>query len=320
MSTTRTPTPASIAPVIGTHLARAHRTTQHLTPAPVVLWAARQTGTYAWTLVDHRDPATTPAVLLSHTHLAPTSPEVVAQTLAGLHPLLAALARETPPGSRLTFICRGPDPALRSLGPLASASEHIWRTSDTALAPAAAHLARTHTKKLIAAAAPEPTDGTVTVATDGSLGHRHRGAGAAWVTSDRRFGARYLPKVHTVLAAELTAIADALDHLPPGTTSATVRTDSQDAIHAITAATAGEDVLDCTALPSDAIRAMRIIAGHTRSLDLQLVWTKAHATDPLNNCADRLAVAARRSGEAHLAAHDTHALARKIVDQTLTAA
>src|SRR5690606_33411384 len=84
MSTTRTPTPASIAPVIGTHLARAHRTTQHLPPAPVVLWAARQTGTYAWTLVHHRAPATTPAVLLSHTPLAPTSPEVVAQTLAGL--------------------------------------------------------------------------------------------------------------------------------------------------------------------------------------------------------------------------------------------
>lgn len=132
----------------------------------------------------------------------------------------------------------------------------------------------------------------ITVATDGSCSRR--AMGMAWTTEDGRFSAQATAQgPRCALTAELHAIHLALKAFPYGQ-SLRLLVDSRSAIHVVEEAQSGH--------------VARAVTGHTyhlattltallRDHDVTVSWVKAHNGHPLNETADRLAVAARRGLE-----------------------
>lgn len=132
----------------------------------------------------------------------------------------------------------------------------------------------------------------ITVATDGSCSRR--AMGMAWATEDGRFNAQATARgPRCALTAELHAIHLALKAFPYGQ-SLRLLVDSRSAIKVVEEARNG--------------RVANAVTGHTYHLataltallhdhDVSVSWVKGHNGHPLNETADRLAVAARRGLE-----------------------
>lgn len=150
---------------------------------------------------------------------------------------------------------------------------------------------------------------TVTIATDASARTGHRGVGIAYVTDAGEWQQDYLPTTSSVAVGELEAILLAL--------SATrahrmvILSDCRGAVAWIQ----GKAEPPSSQAARRVSRIRRDIAGR----DITIRWVKAHAGHPLNETADRLAVAARRNAVANVAADTRAQIAKRIVADLTTA-
>lgn len=129
------------------------------------------------------------------------------------------------------------------------------------------------------APAPEP----LTVATDASRG-RIPGLGLACIAEDGRHAVAYRAASESIHAGELRALQLALETFPGG--QLRLLTDSRLAVAWIA---------DPATASTRALRAVATsIAAEVRRRRCEVTWVRGHAGHPLNEAADRLAVAARR--------------------------
>lgn len=129
------------------------------------------------------------------------------------------------------------------------------------------------------------------VATDASKSRR-RGVGIAYVTADGVHGRHYVPEVRSVFAGELLAIERALRRFPGRRLH--VLTDS---LHAVDLLSPGGAIqADDSEITTIVQRIRHLLLGRT----VRFSWVRGHSGHPLNECADRLAVAARRGHEARI--------------------
>lgn len=147
----------------------------------------------------------------------------------------------------------------------------------------------------------------LTVATDASKSSRRRGVGVACVSEDGIRQQRVYPRSRSILTGELLAIELAIERFPDRRLH--ILTDSLRAIAALRMSRS-ELLSRCdgeAVLAVDRIR-RRIVDGTVR-----LSWVRGHSGHPLNEIADRLAVAARRNHEANVDADTRRAIADNIV-------
>ena len=218
----------------------------------------------------------------------------VSAKLAELYPALQRLGVGLPAGHQIAVGFAGPGGALGGLGDLMRTDETL---SFLAASGCRLKALRAVAAELCAELLEVSGSTHLVVATDGSVRRGRRGAGAGWVSSWGDYGC--LPvDTSSILVAEVAAIAHALSNAPSGATHVTVRSDSTCAIAiAVQAlrfgATAGPLRVPAKAHTS----AVRIHTAGQR-LQVRLEWVRAHAGDPMNETADRLAVLARRSHHA----------------------
>lgn len=157
----------------------------------------------------------------------------------------------------------------------------------------------------------------LTVATDGSVGGVNTQAvtaGCGWVATDGRFGYSTCA-VRRPLDAELLAIRGALRAFDPAQ-RLLLLCDSQDAVRVVKHMLDGQ--LPGTLNLTDAqVKIATTLAPVLAGRDLRIEWVKAHAGHPLNECADRLAVGARRSAQLEVPAATAHAIASRNVEEML---
>lgn len=138
----------------------------------------------------------------------------------------------------------------------------------------------------------------VTIAVDGS--RSRDGAGAwAWITEDGAYDSgagRYA----CILAAELTAILQALRANRRGSRPLHILCDSRDAIRNAQRVLAGER--PASTVSNSVARVLSAIAREHAGANVTIEWVKGHAGHPLNDRADRLAVLARRTADEHQSA------------------
>nr|NLI49199.1 hypothetical protein [Propionibacterium sp.] len=156
-----------------------------------------------------------------------------------------------------------------------------------------------------AAAVPAP----LTVATDASRG-RVPGLGLACIAEDGRHAVAYRAASESIHAGELRALRLALDTFPG--VRLRLLTDSRLAVAWIA---------DPAAAPTRALRALATpIAAEVRRRRCEVTWVRGHAGHPLNEAADRLAVAARRGVQLGQPADVCADIARRIASELSTAA
>lgn len=145
-----------------------------------------------------------------------------------------------------------------------------------------------------------------TVATDASKGSR-RGVGVACVRADGNFRQKIFPDTRSILAGELLAIELAVTTYRNRPLH--ILSDSRHAL----AGLRGEAPLTTEAtVIADRIR------HRTRGLPIRYSWVRGHSGHPLNEVADRLAVAARRAHEAQVPSAARQTIATNIVASLLT--
>ncbi|MGW4364507.1 RNase H family protein [Nocardia takedensis] len=144
----------------------------------------------------------------------------------------------------------------------------------------------------------------VVIATDASARAGRRGMGLAYVTDDGDWRQEFLPSTSVVAVGELEAILLAV----------TVRSDRR--ISVLTDSRSAVCWIDGSATPPTQVIARRV-AAIRRAIgdrDVTVGWVKAHSGHPLNEIADRLAVAARRNAAAGVSTAVREQIARNIVD------
>ncbi|QXW00768.1 ribonuclease H family protein [Rhodococcus globerulus] len=147
----------------------------------------------------------------------------------------------------------------------------------------------------------------LTVATDASKSLRRSGVGIACVSEDGIRRQKMLPLVKSVLAGELLAIELALSSFQ--NRKLRILSDSRDAIAAVTRKP-GAPLRELSGEESVIVdRIHRLMVGRS----ITFSWIKGHSGHPLNETADRLAVAARRNHEAAVPASVQVAIANEIV-------
>ncbi|NLE78796.1 MAG: hypothetical protein GX610_04305 [Rhodococcus sp.] len=145
------------------------------------------------------------------------------------------------------------------------------------------------------------------VATDASKSFRRKGVGVACVSSEGQHRQKDYPRVGSVLAGELLAIALAIKTFR--NRKLHILTDSQHAIaclkasHAELVTKGGGEVLTNV----DDIH--RLFHGR----EVRISWVRGHSGHPLNEIADRLAVSARRTFEAGVPADSRRRIGHNIV-------
>lgn len=147
------------------------------------------------------------------------------------------------------------------------------------------------------------------VATDASKCSRRRGVGVACVRADGIHRQKMIPDVQSVLAGELLAIKLALGSFRGHPLH--VLTDSRAALACLDA---GHPNSGLVAKTVDTINYL------SRGRRVRFSWVRGHSGHPLNEAAHRLAVAARRGHEAHIAPDIRTAVADNIVAPLLAVA
>lgn len=130
----------------------------------------------------------------------------------------------------------------------------------------------------------------VEVAADASCGPGYPGVGLACVCANGVTATRYVPEITNSLAGELAAVELALDTLP-AVDWLVVLTDSQAAVLHLSANRPRAQRPDVAAIVAriDRKRAGRQVC---------VRWVRGHSGHPLNEAADRAALATRRRGQA----------------------
>ncbi|MFE3292789.1 ribonuclease H family protein [Rhodococcus sp. NPDC059234] len=131
----------------------------------------------------------------------------------------------------------------------------------------------------------------LTVATDASKSSARRGVGVACVSEEGDRRQKMYPEVKTVLAGELLAIKHALKRFPHRDLH--ILTDSRGALECLTLTRSA--LLD--RYDSEVVTTVARIRGLSARRRVRYSWVPAHSGHPLNEAADRLAVAARRNHE-----------------------
>ncbi|MGV9736719.1 ribonuclease H family protein [Rhodococcus aetherivorans] len=147
-----------------------------------------------------------------------------------------------------------------------------------------------------------------TVATDASKGSR-RGVGLACVGGDGSYRQKVCPDTRSILAGELLAIELAVTTYRNRPLH--ILSDSRHAL----AGLRGE-----APLTTEASVIVDRIRHRTRGLPIRYSWVRGHSGHPLNEVADRLAVAARRAHEAQLPSAARQTIAENIVASLSTPA
>lgn len=126
----------------------------------------------------------------------------------------------------------------------------------------------------------------LTVATDASASRNRRGLGIAFVSEDGRHGQTYVSSSANIHHGELRAVELALSSLPG---RLRILTDSQATISWVS---------DPSSAPSHALQRLAgRVASTVNKRGCQLEWVRGHSGHPLNETADRLAMAARRAAQ-----------------------
>ncbi|WP_175413834.1 ribonuclease H family protein [Rhodococcus erythropolis] len=147
----------------------------------------------------------------------------------------------------------------------------------------------------------------LTVATDASKSLRRNGVGIACVSEDGIRRQKMLPAVKSVLAGELLAIELALSNFQ--NRKLRILSDSRSAIAAVTR----KPGVPHRELSGEETVIVNRILGLMRGRSIKFSWIKGHSGHPLNETADRLAVAIRRNHEAAVPANVQVAIADEIV-------
>lgn len=141
---------------------------------------------------------------------------------------------------------------------------------------------------------PEPEAGTLVIATDASKDHRSRVTGLGAVTSDGRVRLR-ATRTNSVLGGEFAAIAMALGELNirEGST-VEILTDSLIACRHLSGIESAELRVDSVHL-QQCLHYLRQL--EWKDVTVSVGWVRGHNGHPLNELADRAAVAARRCAQ-----------------------
>ncbi|MFC9786539.1 ribonuclease H family protein [Rhodococcus sp. NPDC127528] len=131
----------------------------------------------------------------------------------------------------------------------------------------------------------------LTVATDASKSSSRRGVGVACISEEGDLRQKMYPEVKTVLAGELLAIKHALKRFPHRDLH--ILTDSRGALGCLTLPRAA--LLD--RYDGEVVTTVARIRELSARRRVRYTWVRAHSGHPLNEAADRLAVAARRNHE-----------------------
>jgi ribonuclease HI len=309
------PRPDLVADHIGAGLNASAAAVHAVVQRPVSLTVIVAGSTVAWALLDGRNGE---AVRLENWGLidcpGPSTGWDRAVTfdrgLAGLRPMLVAMAAELPEGHHLAVAYRGPGELIGSLRLALRAEENISFISSTAghfvkaLGDESADVCRQLLKV--------SGSSHLLIATDGSVDRGHRGAGVGWVDSWGGYGLG-MEDTSDILVAELGAIARALRAAPKEATRITVRSDSQAAV-GICVRALRRGVLTGLNVPSKGHVHVSAIHEVGQRRDVRVKWVRGHCGDPMNEVADRLAVLARRSARARLGVYATEKMAARIVE------
>lgn len=171
------------------------------------------------------------------------------------------------------------------------------------------HLARTEAQRRLEDAVTIPW----TIATDGSAGGSQRWpSGWAWVSDNGRWstGTHHRDDANT---AELVAVTRALQQVDPRA-PVHLLCDSRAAINALAEFDRGNSAVITTLAGRRAGQQLAEVL-RQRSAPVTTEWVKGHSGHPLNECADRLALLARRTSRAGI--HSSPTLAEGIVAEHL---
>ena len=152
---------------------------------------------------------------------------------------------------------------------------------------------------------------TKKVYTDGSARRHGSSGGAAWVDTDGYFDA-FPVRSGQPGVTEVAAIISALNNLQPDTGKVIIHTDSREAIRVMEDAFDGWGSVNKHRGLSAAVELTK-----RRGIEVEYKWVRSHAGDRFNECADRLAVLARRCHDAGLGERDIRARGRDIVEETM---
>lgn len=323
MTTHLAPSPVALAARHGAGLRASAHAVQVMTPREVGL-AVKATGPVAaWALIDGRHLDQPPRLVnwgLIDCQLGESQRQRfrrISAEMAQLHPVLAELAVGLPTNHQVGLGYHGPSGAMGGLGDL-------MRDDDTMsfISPSAGPRI-----KALCSAANElceellKVSGTshLRVATDGSVQRGRRGAGAGWVNSWGGYG--HAPvDTSDIVVAEVVAIGNALADLPRGVTRVTVRVDSREAIAIATQGLKHGATSGAVRVPAKAHAAVVRIHDTGKKVPVDLKWVRSHNGDLMNETADRLAVMARRTAQARLAAEVVDEMAGRIMDDYYTTA
>ncbi len=147
----------------------------------------------------------------------------------------------------------------------------------------------------------------LTVATDASKGGR-RGVGIAFVTEHGRYRQAVLRRGSSVLLGELHAIDLAVAGNPHR--DLIILSDSLDSVRALR----GDAAHRARPLGGEAESLVARIRQRCAGRSVRFEWVRGHSGHPLNEIADRLALAARRAVEARLTEEQAEAIAARIVE------
>ncbi|MCI9888139.1 hypothetical protein JT358_06650 [Micrococcales bacterium 31B] len=156
------------------------------------------------------------------------------------------------------------------------------------------------------------------VATDASLQTGSHGVGIACVSENGRYRSSYLESANDILLGELHAIELAL-RTWENESALVIQTDSFTSVSRIRQArTCGLAASRGWSAPVEAV--VRDIVSLCEGRVVRIEWVRGHSGDPLNDTADRLAVARRRTQRSRLTMHEANRIYKGIIEDLRDAA
>jgi len=189
------------------------------------------------------------------------------------------------------------------------AAEHRSRSARSSRVFAVMRLGQRTCEELLA----DTNAATRTVYTDGSARRSRGQGGAAWVDDDGNFAALPVDCGFPVVT-EIAAITAALEAIPAWVKKVIIKSDSREAVRTVNEVQRTGSTTCVTKGPTAPLRkALDQVSKHAR---IEVKWVKGHKGNVLNECADRLAVLARRTHDAGLSQETLDQRAQNVVIET----